>query len=188
MPEVSDIERMTSRKFSGSWNGSARIDSPNSIAKSAQLALVDLPQLGEAHAAEAGEQLGHRPLELGRVGRRQQDADTADAVDQPLAVARGDREHELLQAAAQSVGHLAHHAEVDEGEPPGATAGDAASVTLEPATRHPHRSTGVTKMLPGCGSAWKKPSRKSWSNMTVANCLRDRLRVDARRHAGPRGR
>ena len=33
------------------------------------------------------------------------------------------------------------------------------------------RPTGVTNMLPGCGSAWKKPSRKSWSNMTVANCL-----------------
>ena len=33
MPEVSDIARMMSRKFSGSWNGSARIVSPNSIAK-----------------------------------------------------------------------------------------------------------------------------------------------------------
>ena len=72
------------------------------------------------------EQLGHRALELCRVGRRQQDADATDAVDQALAVARGDREHELLQAAAQSVGHLAHHAEVDEGEPP---RGDAASVS-----------------------------------------------------------
>ena len=28
--------------------------------------------------------------------------------------------------------------------------------------------TGVTKMLPGCGSAWKKPFVNNWSNMTDA--------------------
>jgi hypothetical protein len=28
--------------------------------------------------------------------------------------------------------------------------------------------TGVTKILPGCGSAWKKPLLKSWSNITAA--------------------
>ena len=88
MPEVSDIARMMSRKFSGSWNGSERTTSPNSIANVAELARIDLLQLGEAHAAEAGEELGHRPLELGGVGRRQQHADVADAVDHALAVAR----------------------------------------------------------------------------------------------------
>ncbi len=34
MPEVNDIARTMSRKFSGSWNGSARTTSPNSVAKS----------------------------------------------------------------------------------------------------------------------------------------------------------
>ena len=66
----------------------------------AELARIDLLQLGEAHAAEPREQLGHRPLELGGVGRRQQHADVADAVDQALAVARGDGDQEPLQARA----------------------------------------------------------------------------------------
>ena len=79
-PEVSDIARMMSRKFSGSWNGSERTTSPNSHREVAELARVDLAQLGEAHAAEPGEQLRHRPLELGRLGRGQQHADVADRV------------------------------------------------------------------------------------------------------------
>ena len=49
---------------------------------------------------------------------------------------------------AQPRRHLAHHPEVDEGELPGAVrAGSPFRRAVQ----------GVTKMLPGCGSAWKKP-------------------------------
>ena len=53
----------------------------------AELARIDLLQLGEPHAAEAGEQLRHRALELRGVRRGQQHPDFADAVDHALAVA-----------------------------------------------------------------------------------------------------
>ena len=113
--------------------------------EAAQLALVDLPHLGESHAPEAREQLGHSSLELCRIGRRQQDADTTDAVDQPLPVTRGDGEDDLLQAASQSVGHLAHHAEVDEGEHPGRGG--------RPATPHPSPSKPATQHPSPCRPA-----------------------------------
>ncbi len=41
-------------------------------------------------------------------------------------------------------------------------------VSIQPCATEPS-ATGVTKTLPGCGSAWKKPSAKSWSNITAAN-------------------
>lgn len=96
-----------------------------------------MAELHEAHPAEACEQLGQRALELRRVGCRQQHADLLGGLDELVPVARGDRDDERAKTAPDAVGNLAHHAEIDEGQPPrGAPA---------------FRSAGdrVTKMLPG---------------------------------------
>ena len=134
MPEVSDIARMMSRKFSGSWNGSERTTSPNSIAKLAELARIDLLQLGEAHAAEAGEQLRSSPARARRcrptaAARRPRGCRRPCPCRRATAAAM----RTLPQPAAQAVGHLAHHPEVDEGEAASAGAPDAAPAGIRSA-------------------------------------------------------
>ena len=74
-PEMSEMVRMSSRKFSGSWNGSDADRVAELAGERLQLALVDALQLGDAHAAEAVERRGHRALELLGVGARQQHAE-----------------------------------------------------------------------------------------------------------------
>ena len=109
---------MTSRKFSGSWNGNERTVSAELHREVAELTRVHLAQLGEAHPAEPGEELRHRLLEFCGIGRRQQYAHVAHSADQAFSVARGGREKQFAQAAACGRGDLAHHAEVDERQHP----------------------------------------------------------------------
>ena len=45
------------------------------------------------------------------------------------------------------------------------------SAQSRPASADPRPCHGVMKMLPGWASPWKKPSTKSWSNITVANSV-----------------
>ena len=115
-PEVSDTARMMSRKFSGSWNGSDADDLAELVREVAQLPRVDLLQLGEPHAAEAGEERGHRALELAWCRRTGSSTPMSRCARRAPPVARGDRDEELAQAARGGVGDLAHHPEVDERE------------------------------------------------------------------------
>ena len=164
MPDVSDIARMMSRKFSGSWNGSDRTTSPNSIANVAELARIDLAAARRSPSR--------------RSGRRAWSSPARARPCRPTAAARRlrgcRRPGPCRRATATAMSTLRSPLRSPSGTSPimpksmkvSCHAGRPCRPLVDPALGG---RRGVTKMLPGCGSAWKKPSREELVEHDRAN-------------------
>ncbi len=141
--------------------------SPNSSAKSRELPGIDLAELGEAHAAEAGEQRAQSTFELVGVGRRQQDADLLAAATRPAAVTPATAMRSVRSPSRRLSGTSAIIPKSMN-----------VSWKFRPDSPAP-AWTGVTKMLPGAGRRAQEAVREHLVEHDLGEHRGDRGRVDA---------
>ncbi len=155
MPEVSDTARMSSSMFSGSWSGSERTMSPNSSAKSVN-------SRGSTLLSSA------KPIPPKRANSarsaRSSSAVSAEGSSTPISWAAVTRPR--LSRPATAISRVRR--------PSRRLSGTSAIIPKSMKVRRKLRpvvesASGVTKMLPGCGSACTKLCVNTWSNMTSAN-------------------
>ncbi len=154
-PEVRDIARMMSRKFSGSWKGSERTTSPNCTAKSRN-------SRGSTSRSSA------KPIPPKRannwvIALSSSDV-SADGSSTPTSCIASTRP--LPSRAAAAISSLRSPLRVPAPTSPIMPKSMKVSFHGRPSVSP--CPFGVTKILPGCGSAWKKPRVNSWSNITAA--------------------
>ena len=163
-PDVNEIARMTSRKFSGNWNGSARTMSENSVANARN-----------SRGSMVCSSTKLIPPKRSKTFVRARSSSTVSALGistpiwrMPSTMPAPSRDAAAITVVRSAAPRLVGTSPIMPKSikvirqlgPPVAAAPEP---SVSPA------GNGWMNTLPGCGSAWKNPWMNTWSNITDAN-------------------